>query len=108
MSASTPSLTGLVDAPLAATLIAIVVAFRKEILAAMRWRPRFYLCVVISIVPAGLFGAFGKKYVEAAGESWWLLGAFYVFTAVLLTVAERISQRIAMTVPSSATVSKLT
>ena len=77
----------------AATLIAIVVAFRKEILAAMRWRPRFYLCVLISIVPAGMAGAFGKKYVEAAGESWWLLGAFYVFTAVLLTVAERISSK---------------
>lgn len=77
----------------AATLIAIVVAFRKEILAAMRWRPRFYLCVLISIVPAGMAGALGKKYVEAAGESWWLLGAFYVFTAVLLTVAERISSK---------------
>jgi undecaprenyl-diphosphatase len=77
----------------AATLIAIAAAFRREILASFRWRPRFYLCVLISIVPAGMAGALGKKYVEAVGDSWWLLGTCYVFTAVLLTVSERISAR---------------
>lgn len=80
----------------AATLIAIGIAFRRDILASLAWRPRFYLCVLISIVPAGLAGATGKKYVEAAGESWWALGALYVFTAVLLTVAERNSARRAL------------
>ncbi|MCL2825340.1 MAG: undecaprenyl-diphosphate phosphatase [Polyangiaceae bacterium] len=77
----------------ASTLIAIAVAFRKEILAALTWRPKFYVCVLISIVPAGIFGLVGKRFVEAAGDSWWVLGACYVFTAVLLTVAERISMK---------------
>jgi undecaprenyl-diphosphatase len=77
----------------ASTLIAIAVAFRREILASLRWRPKFYTCVFISILPAGMAGALGKKYVEAVGDSWWLLGICYVFTAVLLTVSERVSAR---------------
>jgi len=75
-----------------ATLSAIGIAFRREILASMRWRPKFFGCVAVSIVPAGLAGATGKHYIEMAGDSWWLLGAFYVFTAALLVVAERISE----------------
>ena len=84
----------------AGTLIAIGVAFRREIIEALRWRPQFYLVVIISIVPAGLAGALGKKYVEAAGESWWILGACYVFTAVLLGVSERISLRLHQAAPA--------
>jgi undecaprenyl-diphosphatase len=76
-----------------ATLIAIAVAFRKEIVASLRFRPKFYLCVLISILPAGIMGAFGKKYVEAVGDSFWLMGFCYVFTAILLTVSERISSK---------------
>lgn len=76
-----------------ATLIAIGVAFRKEIVASLRFRPKFYLCVLISILPAGMVGAFGKKYVEAVGDSFWLMGFCYVFTAILLTVSERISSK---------------
>ncbi|MFW5741216.1 MAG: undecaprenyl-diphosphate phosphatase, partial [Myxococcota bacterium] len=82
----------------AATLVAIGIAFRREIVASLAWRPRFYLCVLISIVPAGLAGAVGKSYVEAAGESFWVLGALYVFTAVLLTVSEQLSKRRALAV----------
>lgn len=80
----------------AATLIAIAVAFRREIAAALAWRPTFFTCIFISIVPAGLAGLLGKKAVQAVGESWWLLGVCYVFTAVLLTVSERISARRAL------------
>jgi undecaprenyl-diphosphatase len=77
----------------AATLIAICFAFRKEIRAALAWRPRFYLCVLISIVPAGIVGLLAKNYVEAASDSFWVLGACYTFTAMLLTIAERISSK---------------
>ena len=76
-----------------ATLIAIGIAFRREILAALAWRPRFYICVLLGIVPAGLVGFVAKKYVEAAGNSWWILGASYIFTALFLTIAERVSNK---------------
>jgi len=77
----------------ASTLLAIGIAFRREIRAALAWNPRFYLCVLMSVVPAGMAGALGKKYVEAAADSWWILGACYGLTAVLLTVAEHVSRK---------------
>ncbi len=76
-----------------ATLLAIAVAFRRPIAAACRWNPRLHLCLLVSVVPAGLGGLLGKSAVEAVGDSWWALGGCYLLTAALLTAAERISVR---------------
>lgn len=76
-----------------ATLIAIGIAFRSEIAATLHWRPKLWLCIVISILPAGVAGLLGRKYVVAASSHLELIGVFYLFTATLLIISERISTK---------------
>lgn len=73
----------------AATLVAIVVAFSREILAAAARSRRFYFRFALAIVPAGLAGLFGRDLVTAVGASFYGIGASYVLSAVLLGVAHK-------------------
>lgn len=75
----------------AATLIAIVIAFRKEVLLLFRLQTALPWVVLLAAIPAGIVGLVAGDYIEAAGEHWWILAAMYVVTAALLTVSERIS-----------------
>ncbi|MDA3960515.1 MAG: undecaprenyl-diphosphate phosphatase [Planctomycetota bacterium] len=75
----------------AATLIAILVAFAPDIWRALRCGPRVWMILSIAVVPAGLVGLFGGDLVAAAGDSWWVMGLCYLFTATLLVTAERLS-----------------
>ena len=76
-----------------ATLIAICLAFRKEILAACKPNLRLWTILSLAIVPAGLAGFFGKSVVEGVGESLLLIGVCYVFTAALLLIAEQLNKK---------------
>ena len=83
----------------AATLIAITIAFFPDIVAATRRGKVFYMAMFASIVPAGLAGLFGGSVVQWVGESYLAVGICYVYTAILLLVAQRYSQRLAATPP---------
>jgi len=77
----------------AATLLAIVIAFRREILMLLRWHSRLYLCLTISVVPAGLAGLFGQEVVDWFRGSWLLLGVAYLGTALLLFAGHGLERR---------------
>lgn len=73
----------------AATLVAIAVAFAKEILLAARRSLRFYVLFMVAVVPAGLAGLFGKHLVMQVGASFYGIGASYVLSTVLLALAHK-------------------
>lgn len=77
----------------AATLIAIAIAFRADILAALRRKIPFYVAGAISVIPAGLAGLFGSSIVEWVGERYWAIGVCYVYTALLLSFAQWYGKR---------------
>lgn len=77
----------------AATLIAISIAFFPDILAATRRGRTFYFAMAASIVPAGLAGLFGGSVVQWVGESYLAVGVCYIYTAILLLVAQKYSER---------------
>ena len=73
----------------AASLLAIVAAFWRELWQALIAGPRVWLVIGIAIVPAGLVGLFCGDLIDAAGEHLWLIALCYVVTAGLLFFAER-------------------
>lgn len=73
----------------AATLIAIVIAFSREILAAARRSLRFYLRFALAVVPAGLAGLLGRDLVSAVGASFFGIGVSYLLSMVLLAIAHK-------------------
>lgn len=73
----------------AATLVAIAVAFAKEILLAAKRSLRFYVHFALAVVPAGLAGLFGKHLVTAVGASFYGIAASYLLTMVLLALAHK-------------------
>ncbi|MFW5752626.1 MAG: undecaprenyl-diphosphate phosphatase [Planctomycetota bacterium] len=77
----------------AATLLAIVCAFARELLVALRPRPGLWGALLVGMVPAGLAGLLAREIYIGAGRSLWLIGVFYCLTAVLLVVSERVSMR---------------
>jgi undecaprenyl-diphosphatase len=77
----------------AASLLAIVIAFRSEILQAVRLGPRFWLLIVIAAAPAGLVGLFGGDLVAAAGKQLIVIACCYIFTAILLSLAQIIGNK---------------
>lgn len=75
-----------------ATLLAIVIAFRHDILAACRWRPRLWAALAAAVVPAGLAGLLARDLIEGI-EAWWVVGVCYLFTAALLSAGEWVADR---------------
>lgn len=76
-----------------ATLVVIVHAFRRELVAAVLRGPRWWGVWAIAVVPAGLAGLFGSDVVASVGDAWWLMGLTYLFTAALLFISEQYSAR---------------
>ncbi len=70
-----------------ASLLAIVVVFRRELREVPRQHPRFLLALLFGVVPAGLVGLAAGDLIQVAGESWLGLGLAYGLTAALLFVA---------------------
>ena len=77
----------------AATLIAIGIAFRRDIIAAARRKIPFFVALGVSVVPAGLAGLLGRGVVEWFGKAYWTVGICYVYTAILLFVAQKLGDR---------------
>ena len=77
----------------AATLIAIGIAFRKDIIAALR--PVRWPAILIACVPTGICGLLFGDFYAGAGRYWWALAAAYIVTAGLLLFSERRSKAIA-------------
>jgi undecaprenyl-diphosphatase len=76
----------------AATLLAIVAAFQREITLSIRADWRHWLVILVAVIPAGLAGLAGRPLVEAAGERWWAMGIAYLYTAGLLIFGEQRSK----------------
>ena len=77
-----------------ASLLAMVIAFRREIRFALRPERRLWTALAIAVIPTGLAGLLASPVYRAAGRSWWIIGAFYLVTATLLTVSEQRSRRL--------------
>ncbi len=77
-----------------ASLLAMIIAFRREILLALRPERRLWTALAIAVIPTGLAGLLASPLYRAAGRSWWIIGAFYLVTATLLTVSEQRSRRL--------------
>lgn len=77
-----------------ASLLAMIIAFRHEILLALRPERRLWTALAIAIIPTGLAGLLASPLYRAAGRSWWIIGGFYLVTATLLAVSEQRSRRL--------------
>lgn len=76
-----------------ASLLAIIVAFRREILLALGQPPRFWLSCALAVVPAGLVGLLLGDIVTWYGQAWWRVGLAYLGCAGLLVFAHLRRQR---------------
>lgn len=76
------------------TLVAVFIAFRKDILYILRhpFNKLTYL-IVVGCIPAGLAGFFLKPYFEQAFESILVVGLGLLFTGFILMVSEYLSKR---------------
>ncbi|TVR41204.1 MAG: undecaprenyl-diphosphate phosphatase, partial [Planctomycetota bacterium] len=75
-----------------ASLIAILVAFRQDIMDALRRGPNFWLIIAIGVVPTGIAGLFMRDVVESASKQWALIGVAYLFTTFML-ISSQIANR---------------
>lgn len=73
-----------------ATLIAVFIVFRKDIASILK-KPfqKLTLLLIIATVPAALIGLFFDDYVEALAAGGGFLGVAFIFTAVILILAEK-------------------
>lgn len=92
----------------AATVLATIVVFRKQILALLRGLFKFrmndetdyVLKICVSMIPVFVVGVFFKDYVESLFSSLLVVGIALVVTAFLLFFSDRASQRKADVVPA--------
>ncbi|MBQ0024520.1 MAG: undecaprenyl-diphosphate phosphatase [Bacteroidales bacterium] len=86
----------------AATVLATIVVFRKEILDLlqglfkfkMNEQTKYVLMICVSMIPVFIVGMFFKDYVEAAfGSGLLVVGAGLVITASLLILSDRIGKK---------------
>lgn len=70
-----------------ASLLAITIAFRRELMALRDAGGRFWLGFVLAAIPAGVVGFCCEGLIDTAARRWWVVGCAFVWTALLLTVA---------------------
>lgn len=77
-----------------ATLFSVVWIFRKDVIGMIR-RPfsRLTLLVIVGTIPAGLVGVLFKSTIEKIFESGVTLGIEFIFTGVVLWLAENIRSK---------------
>ncbi len=73
----------------AATLLAILIAFWKELWAACFVKAPWIVSLAWAIVPTGLAGLFLKSWVDGFGDNLWFIAIAYCYTAALLYFSER-------------------
>lgn len=75
------------------SLIAIAIAFHRQLLSLCRWQPRLWMLILVAMVPTGLVGLFCERHLEAVNQLWWAVGAGFALTAIFLLVAEQVASR---------------
>lgn len=76
-----------------ASLLAIVIAFHKDLLDALQRGPRFWLILAFGIVPAGLAGLVLRDLVDGASKYFLWIGIAYLFTTAMLFFSQIVSRR---------------
>ncbi len=89
-----------------ATLVAVVFFFRHKILALLRslihirstapedkLNHKFILFLVVSTIPAGLFGFLASDWIETKLRATWIIGFNMIFWGILLGLAEWYRQK---------------
>ena len=73
-----------------ATLVAVFIVLRKDIGAILR-KPfqKLTFFLIIATVPAAIVGLFFEDYIESLAASGGFLGVAFLFTAIILILAER-------------------
>jgi len=73
----------------AATLLAVVVVFRRDILLLLGANRKVIALLVLGTIPAGVFGFLAKDFFEAAGGNMVLVGTGFLASALFLLAAGR-------------------
>lgn len=72
-----------------ATLLAIFLAFRKEIFSILSAPPKFFGALALSVIPAGLVGLWVRDWVDLAGQSLVFIGFCFLANAGILFLGSR-------------------
>ncbi len=77
-----------------ATLVAVVIVFRRDILHILK-KPfqRLTLYLIIATIPAALVGFFFDDYIEEISASGGFLGIAFLITAAVLLLSEKVGKR---------------
>lgn len=71
-----------------AAILAVVVLYRKKF---FNFRNiHFYLMLLVAVIPALIFGAFLKKYIDAALENMWIIAVVMILGGFILVFIDRI------------------
>ncbi len=73
----------------AATLLAVVIVFRRDILLLFGANRKVIVLLVIGSIPAGIFGFLAKDFFEDAGGNMVLVGTGFLASAFFLLAAGR-------------------
>lgn len=67
-----------------ASLLAVVIFLRKEIIELFKFKDKMILYLIIGIIPAGLVGFFFKNFIETTLSSFLLIGLFFILNGFVL------------------------
>lgn len=74
-----------------ATLVAVIICFRKDIWALIRHPlQRFTLLIIVACIPAGLAGVFFNDFVAGLFHSVWVPTLALLITAAILFISDRL------------------
>jgi undecaprenyl-diphosphatase len=73
----------------AATLLAVVVVFRRDILLLFGANRKVLALLILGTIPAGIFGLLARDFFEAAGGNMVLVGTGFLASALFLLAAGR-------------------
>lgn len=74
-----------------ATLVAVIICFRKDIWALIRHPfQKFTLLIIIACIPAGLVGVFLDDYISGLFQSVWVPAVALLITALILFISDRL------------------
>lgn len=78
-----------------ATLVAVMVVFREQIIALIK-KPfqKYVYLVVLATVPAVIVGLFFNDFIDEISASGGFLGISFIITAIVLIIAEKVGKRV--------------
>lgn len=72
-----------------ASLLAVLIVFRRDILSLFTSHRKVILMLVIGTIPAGAFGLLSRNFFEQAGSSMVLVGMGFLVSALFLLLGDR-------------------